>query len=225
MNKPALCRMFRDTRTILSKQEALLSLCSGKRILDVGCVGQDAGPDSAAWLHNQIRSVSATLVGTDLDRAALQKLRALGYDMLAPEELSRGGDFEVIVLADVLEHVDDPVALLRNYRARLAAGGVLVVTTPNPFAARQTLLILTQGTISVNEEHTMWIDPRTMAEICRRSGLTIERFAWLTDYYDWRTLRAGERLRHRVANLLIAFRRYFAPNLLFVLRPDDERRG
>lgn len=50
-------------------------------------------------------------------------LRAL--DEAAPEP------FHAITLIEVLEHVDEPLALLKTLRERMVPGGILVLETPN----------------------------------------------------------------------------------------------
>jgi 2-polyprenyl-3-methyl-5-hydroxy-6-metoxy-1,4-benzoquinol methylase len=41
--------------------------------------------------------------------------------------------FDVVVLADVLEHLDDPAALLQRSRSVLSPGGMLLITVPNGY--------------------------------------------------------------------------------------------
>lgn len=42
----------------------------------------------------------------------------------------RGQLFDVVILAEVLEHVEDPGALLRKIALLLSPGGVFIMTTP-----------------------------------------------------------------------------------------------
>ncbi len=58
------------------------------------------------------------------------------------ERVPDGEQFDVIVYADVLEHVEDPAAVLREHRGRLAPGGVMVGAVPNgrgPFELESSL--------------------------------------------------------------------------------------
>jgi SAM-dependent methyltransferase len=47
------------------------------------------------------------------------------------EKFSTDEKFDVIVMGFVLEHVDDPVEVLRRYRAFLAPGGKMFIAVPN----------------------------------------------------------------------------------------------
>ena len=47
------------------------------------------------------------------------------------ESFSTEGQFDVIVMGFILEHVDDPQQILRRYRAFLAPGGKMFLAVPN----------------------------------------------------------------------------------------------
>lgn len=51
-------------------------------------------------------------------------------------------EFDIIVYADILEHLDDPVDLLRTHRGLLSANGIMIGAVPNgygPFEIEQRL--------------------------------------------------------------------------------------
>lgn len=86
--------------------------------------------------------------------------------------------FDIVFLIDVLEHVADPVALLRCCRERLAENGRLLVVTPNvrSLAAR----ILGHRWWHYRLAHVGYFDRRTLAEALGHAGLSPVR---------WRTAR------------------------------------
>jgi 2-polyprenyl-6-hydroxyphenyl methylase/3-demethylubiquinone-9 3-methyltransferase len=102
------------------------------RVLDVGCgtgfllerlaergyvgVGVDLSPESVEIAGRRLEEIGAG-----------DRLRAVVGSAYEPPE----GPFDLITLTDVLEHLEDPVACLRALRARLAPGGLLVISTPN----------------------------------------------------------------------------------------------
>src|SRR3954471_2390494 len=105
---------------------------AGGRLLD-----SVAGP---GLLLDEARARGYETVGLELSRASAEHARdALGLDVreLALEDFTDEGDdgFDVVVLADVIEHLDDPVDGIARCAALLQPGGVLCVVTPDPSSA------------------------------------------------------------------------------------------
>jgi SAM-dependent methyltransferase len=184
MKKAELESRIAGIRILGYRDSLILNSCRGRSVLDVGCVGQARSPDSEHWLHGQLRKVASNLMGVDIDRAGLEELRSRGYDVLLPQELE-GRTFERIVMGDVIEHVNNPVAFLEFYAKYLTDEGRIVLTTPNAFSALQLFSIATRNRIWVNVEHVCFFDPLTLAEVVERAGLEIVEFSWL------KTVRRG----------------------------------
>jgi SAM-dependent methyltransferase len=103
---------------------------SARRILDIGC---GAGAFGAAL---KMRNERLSVTGVEIDPESAEAARArldLVFTGDAAAALPRLQDqnFDVIVLNDVLEHVVDPEALLRQLRAHVADGGCVVASIPN----------------------------------------------------------------------------------------------
>ena len=97
------------------------------RILDVGCgLGLFLlALDPARWDRYGIEVMPA---------AYREAQRRLGADRIITEDLSdftRGAPFDVITFWDVLEHVPDPAAALRQAARLLKPGGLVLVRAPN----------------------------------------------------------------------------------------------
>jgi SAM-dependent methyltransferase len=104
------------------------------RLLDVGC--------GHGLLLDEARARGYETVGLELSRAAARHARdALGLDVRETplEAFDDLDSFDVVVLADVLEHLDDPVAAIERCARLLRAGGVLCVVTPDPASATARL--------------------------------------------------------------------------------------
>jgi 2-polyprenyl-3-methyl-5-hydroxy-6-metoxy-1,4-benzoquinol methylase len=167
----------------INRNALLENICNGKNVLDVGCVGQDVQITNRNWLHQKILTVSNYAKGVDIDRINVLKMKKKGYDIVCPEELCREDKFDVIVMADVIEHVDNPVLFLEEYSTYLNKKGVIIVTTPNSNRALNFLSILFYNDYSINDEHTMWLCPKTLFEIISRVQiLEVRDFYWLDNY-------------------------------------------
>ena len=99
----------------------------GKRVLDIGC-------GLGAYVAN-FRRFTKEAYGMDVDAPRLQEGRRRGIDNLllaAAEALPFAeGSFDVIVLNEVIEHVRDDAATLREACRVLRPGGKVVIYAPN----------------------------------------------------------------------------------------------
>ncbi|WP_017972702.1 glycosyltransferase [Actinopolyspora halophila] len=107
-------------------------LARDKRVLDLAC-GEGFG---AALLAEQASEV----VGVDIDEETARHA-TLNYEsanlsfrtgsMTDAELLAEAKPFDLIVCFEAIEHVSDHDAVLRLMRARLAQGGIVLVSTPD----------------------------------------------------------------------------------------------
>ncbi len=107
----------------------------GRRVLDAGC---GAGPGLRFF-----QSRGGRAYGLDRSLYALQRARrAVPEAGLAQADLAADlpfarGSFDLVVLADVLEHVAAGEALLQECRRVLRRGGTLIVRTVNRWDLRR----------------------------------------------------------------------------------------
>ena len=98
----------------------------GKTILDIGC--------GVGAFVRRLREFSDHVYGTDVDREGVVRgVEEVPNLALAVGEHMpfRDGTFDVILLHEVLEHVDNDLETLREARRLLAPGGVVVIFCPN----------------------------------------------------------------------------------------------
>jgi SAM-dependent methyltransferase len=99
----------------------------GRRLLDVGC----GNGQFLLWA----RELGWECHGVELDAAAARVARDQGISVLGSslDELPPGsaGSFDAITLSHVIEHVHDPIDMLRRCRDLLRPGGYLWLETPN----------------------------------------------------------------------------------------------
>ena len=94
-------------------------------MLDLGC---GTGGILRDWMQH------CTCVGADRSRLALQICARRGFTNLARTDLARlpfrPGSFDVLLVLDVLEHLEDDVGFLRQATAVCAPGAHVVVAVP-----------------------------------------------------------------------------------------------
>jgi 2-polyprenyl-6-hydroxyphenyl methylase/3-demethylubiquinone-9 3-methyltransferase len=105
----------------------------GLRLLDIGC-GGGLLCEPMTRLGFQVTGVDASErnIGTASAHAAGQGL-AIDYRATTAEDLLAAGErpFDVILNMEVIEHVADPGAYLRDCARLLAPGGLMIVATLN----------------------------------------------------------------------------------------------
>lgn len=97
-----------------------------QHVLDVGC--------GAGYLAEALGVRGNTVIGVDARRVPGVEQRVdrfLAVDLDREAIAWNGPPFDWVVLADILEHLRDPAALLARCHALLAEHGTLVVSVPN----------------------------------------------------------------------------------------------
>lgn len=100
---------------------------AGGRILDVGC-------DTGTFLAYMQSQAGAVGTGVDISPFAVEAGRRRGLDLRLGTLESVGfpeAGFDVVCAFDLVEHVSDPRAFLREACRILKPGGILVIETPN----------------------------------------------------------------------------------------------
>jgi 2-polyprenyl-3-methyl-5-hydroxy-6-metoxy-1,4-benzoquinol methylase/glycosyltransferase involved in cell wall biosynthesis len=133
-------RYARNRRRYGTHEVVLGLVPDGARVLDVGC--------ASGYLGAALAERGCRIWGVDQDERALQGAGD-AYEELLAVDLERIDElpwpeesFDVVVAADVLEHLRDPVAVLRLLERYLAPGGRLVVSLPNVANASVRLPLL-----------------------------------------------------------------------------------
>ncbi len=223
-DKEKIFRSIKKAQTV-KKDEFIIHFCSGKTVLDVGCAGQDHDISNPNWLHGKIYKTANELVGVDTNVAAIKKLRSKGYAVFSPEEIlthKNKKSFDVIIMADVIEHVNDPVDFLIQYSRLLATNGRLVITTPNAVSARNFTSILLGNHYSLNPEHTVWFCPKTIIETLTRAKLQFHDFFWIKEYYSIREVKGLFSKTIFILNsFLFKLRRLYHPNFMLIAKKPE----
>lgn len=170
-----------------------------KRLLDLGC-GMGSG-------FAALRERGITVIGADvnpifvtradelLDCAVLLNVEQTDW----PEGWRNS--FDVVVYADVLEHLVDPWESLRRTHSLLAPGGCVVASIPNVRQWRLLTKLALFGTWdyriglgTLQREHVRFFTRRTIRLMFEECGYRVE-FLWPRPTFH---LRSGDRMLDRI---------------------------
>jgi 2-polyprenyl-3-methyl-5-hydroxy-6-metoxy-1,4-benzoquinol methylase len=126
-------------------------------------------------LVHEARKIGFDATGIEPSRSLVAAAqRILGVELLNgvfPHPAVAGRRFDVVLLVDVIEHVSDPVGLMRSAGEALSEGGVLVVVTPDvrSIAAR----LLGHRWWHFRLAHVGYFSSTTMQKAAGRAGLEV----------------------------------------------------
>ena len=181
-------------RDVLGYAEAVVR---GKRVLDIGVVSHSARYfEQPAWRHGRICKAAAHCLGIDILEPLVEQLRQRGFNVRCVDATSDADlqeRFDVVFAGDVIEHVDNAVALLRFGGRHLAPGGRMYVTTPNPFCRKFLRQFRRESVMVTNLDHVSWVSPTMALELGRRAGVRLDAYHLAKPYSKLN--RAWHRLR------------------------------
>jgi SAM-dependent methyltransferase len=169
---------YRGRRKVLDGVLAGLGLPTPARVLDAGC---GSGRNMVELAH------LGEVTGVELSDTSVALARARGVgEVVAGSVLEMpfpDDSFDLAVSLDVIEHLDDDLAAMRELRRTVAPGGALLVTVP----AYQWLW---SGHDEINHHHRRYTH-RTLQRVAERAGWKQSR----TTYFNSLLLPAAIVLR------------------------------
>lgn len=141
----------------------------GKKVLDVGCVGQ-----VEVWArHEYIKNLKPSeLIGVDIVKAdkpnVEQRDLCLYDDALYMHE--KYGKFEVIVMYDVIEHIDNTGSIIKNLQMLTDKNTLILISTPNAMSPKWLNQMKSGGHTKINLDHVHWFCFQTLSYLFKRYG-------------------------------------------------------
>ncbi len=180
---PTARKIHPDTNVL----DFILPRVKDKRVLDIGIVEHSANYiDRPNWRHGRIAKAAKHCLGIDILAPLLCELSQRGFNVRcvdATSDIDLGERFETIFIGDVIEHVNNPSALLTFAARHLDKGGRLYVTTPNPFSRKFFRQFHREkGSLVGNLDHVAWITPTQAMELARRSGLNLVAYHLVKEF-------------------------------------------
>jgi 2-polyprenyl-3-methyl-5-hydroxy-6-metoxy-1,4-benzoquinol methylase len=149
---------------------------ANKRVLDVGC--------STGYLAKALTDRGNVVSGIEYDQASADKARPFLADLVVGDledpsifDSFADGSFDVAVFGDVLEHLRDPLPVLRRARRLLAPGGSVVISVPNVAHGDVRLSLLAgrfdyRDTGLLDETHVRFFTRQNLDRFLRDAGFT-----------------------------------------------------
>ena len=153
---------------------------AGKNVIDIGCGG--------GILSESMARKGAKVTGIDLSEKALKVADlhslesgvAVRYKLIAAEEMAaqEAGQYDVVTCMEMLEHVPDPLSIVRAAATLVKPGGQVFFSTLNRnpksylfavIGAEYLLRLLPRGT----HDYDKFITPAELSQFIRQAGLEV----------------------------------------------------
>ena len=187
-----------EPEEICSRINLVERMCSQKSIIHVGCV--DHVPlikekiQNGSWLHDRLTRVATRCEGIDINKEGVDYVRGLGYlnvhciDVMENNiSLGFDGNFDYVLLGEVIEHVNNPAEFLSRVRSLfMKMASKVVLTAPNALRLENFRFAL-RGMESINTDHRFWFTPFTLAKAAEMAGITVERVGFCQGVHNNRS--------------------------------------
>lgn len=155
----------------------------GATVVDVGC-----GNGELLKILKKHGDASWRLVGVDFAPEACAYVEQLGLEAVRGrfEEICwTGAPPHVIVMNQVIEHVENPVAVVRRAFELLQVDGALIIETPSTDAWDARLFGNRYWGGWHCPRHWHLYDPSTLRAVLEREGFVVVETAFLPNPYTW----------------------------------------
>ncbi len=156
---------------------------AGSRVLELGC--------ATGYMSDYLRrEKDCYVVGVEIDRSMANRAKAVCDRVIVGDVQGRGwlkslGDerFDIITCADILEHLRDPIALLKKLPELLSDGGILLASLPNGAHASLRLELLEgrftyEDTGLLDRTHLHLFTYTSLREMFVRSGFRVNELTY-----------------------------------------------
>lgn len=156
------------------RHEQAIQLLEGPRILDIGC--------GDGLLLEMIRKKGFKGVGVDLSEEAVRKCKVKNLDAYVIDSTSKklpfsDGEFESVVILDILEHLYSPEVLLRE-AIRLSKKNI-IISVPN-FNSLPARIQVVFGNVPENNRpnkgHVYWFNYKNLTKMINDENAHISEF-------------------------------------------------
>jgi ubiquinone biosynthesis O-methyltransferase len=168
------------------------NLPSNARILDVGC--------GNGVISRHLGRMGYNVLGIDVSDKTIEIARSIEpmpnvtFMKKSAEELVASGEtYDAVICSEVLEHLNDPGALLKVLYETLAENGKLIITVPNGKGPRETFV--TKPVLRMRSQNNwMWRSIVKVKKAMGYSGTTVQSAADNLDHIQFFSKKDLEQL-------------------------------
>jgi 2-polyprenyl-3-methyl-5-hydroxy-6-metoxy-1,4-benzoquinol methylase len=121
----------RGFESILTKYKIkkILKLCKGNYALDLGC-GVGLITKELSKVFRKVVAIDGSVKKIKIAKKFIKKPNVIFYNQMF-NSFNPKEKFDTIVMSNILEHVDNPILLLKKSRNWLNSDGIIIATVPN----------------------------------------------------------------------------------------------
>lgn len=227
-------KLPRDVRIFHSRDEYILPLCKGKKVLHIGCV--DAGVTEeklkkGIFLHKKIKDVCEYLEGIDINKEGVQLLTKMGFNNIFignAEKLGeikelRGKNFDVIVAAEIIEHLNNPGLFLNSAKFLFAVNTNMIITTPNAQKVSDIYYrnYRMKGFEFIHPDHNFWFSFISLNNLLEKNGYKVIDYAVYSQHkLKLKIFPLVKFFRTKRLRRLYKANPFMADGLIFLVKPE-----
>lgn len=183
-------RIVRDLRFV-DRDPLIIEQCRGKNVLHLGCTDSPVHEQQyqrGRLLQQKLLDPCRAVTGIDIASKSLEWLEStLGkgdYRLGDIEDTAfmlplKAEEFEVILLPDVLEHLNNPMAALGNIGRICSESSRLIVTVPTAYSIKSFMRVVA-GHELIHPDHVAFYSPYVLSNLLNRAGFTCtDHFAFV----------------------------------------------
>jgi hypothetical protein len=207
-------------KVIKSREQFLQDYVKGKTVLHGGCADSSMLEESKAarrFLHDILGETAGKLVGVDVDQEGIERMQQLGYKDVYFADMETWDypeKFDVIVLGEIIEHIDNCGDFLRSVRKFCGPQTQVIFTTPNNYYFLFWLYTLA-GWESINPDHNYLFSFNSIRILLSKFGFGIRDNFVVWDKIDFTRIedspakRFSKRLAAGLLNISLLFKHIF----------------
>ena len=168
-----------------SRDEFIVNVCQDMNVLHVGCTDYPffkEAYEKGYLLHSKISEVAETVIGIDIVDEDIKAMNDYGFNVSYVDAQYMSQDledkkFDIILLADVIEHITNPGMVLEESKKLLIENGKIIISVPNAFGVVRFLKSFFRYE-QVHPDHLAYYSSSTLQTFAKRLNLQVVETAW-----------------------------------------------